>query len=102
MSKAKQCNLVLPSHGTERQTDRTPPPPQSLGWTWKCINLDSSLQSKGSFEESPVVSPEGEVTQYPEKNVKVTVTVDADPSRAEGTVTCLRQRVYIQPHLAAR
>lgn len=31
--------------------------PQRLGGTWKCINLDSSLQSRGSFEETPVVSP---------------------------------------------
>lgn len=38
--------------------------------TWKCINLDSSLQSKISFEETPVVSPKGEVTQYQEKGRK--------------------------------
>lgn len=37
-------------------------PPWSLGETWKCINLDSSLQSKGSFEETLVVSPECDVT----------------------------------------
>lgn len=41
--------------------------PHSLGRTWKCINLDSSLQSKGSFEETPVVSPKGEVTQQEDK-----------------------------------
>lgn len=34
---------------------------------WRCINLDSSLQSKGSFEGTPGVNPEGEVTQSQEK-----------------------------------
>lgn len=33
-----------------------------LGKTWKCINLDSSLQSKGSSEETLAVSPRGAAT----------------------------------------
>lgn len=61
----------------------TPPlPARSLGGTWKCINLDSSLQSKGSFEETPVVSPRGEVTgaRYWEKGLLCAHTGMSDTS----------------------
>lgn len=40
----------------------TQPQGPKLGKTWKCINLDSSLQSKGSSEETLAVSPRGGAT----------------------------------------